>query len=110
MEHGRSKSMRKGVFRNGPIKTFRYNPIKTSNPFDYISPEGKSLVERLIQLDPDSRLSAIEVLHCGWLNEFDYEDVTHVIPSFIFNSCAFFLLDARTFFWQFITMTRVLEI
>ena len=57
----------------------RYNPIKTSNPFDYISPEGKSLVEKLIQLDPDSRFSANEVLNCDWLNEFDYEEVSRVI-------------------------------
>ena len=79
MGNGHSKSVRKGVLRHGPIKTFRYNPIKTSNPFDYISLEGKSLVERLIQLDPDSRFSANEVLNCDWLNEFDYEEVSHEI-------------------------------
>ena len=27
-----------------------------------------------------------------------------------FNSCAFFLLDARTFFWHFSAMTHVTEI
>ena len=30
--------------------------------------------------------------------------------GFFVNSCAFFLLDARTFFWHFSAMTHVTEI
>ena len=37
----------------------------------------------------------------GWSPKLDRQ---------VLNSCAFFLLDSRTFFWQFITKTRVSEI
>ena len=81
---------------------FRYNPIKTSNPFDYITPEGKSLVEKLIQIDPDSRPSANEVLNCDWLYEFDYEEVCHCI--YASNNNALFPGEKRvsvdTRMWQ----------
>ena len=30
--------------------------------------------------------------------------------SLFFNSCAFFLLDTRTFFWHFSAKTRITEI
>ena len=32
------------------------------------------------------------------------------LSSMSFNSCAFFLLDARTFFWHFSAKTRITEI
>ena len=60
-----------------PWPTFCQYPNKTTNPFDYISADGKTLVKNLIQIAPASRLSAVEVLNCDWLYKFDYEKVSH---------------------------------
>lgn len=55
--------------------------IKTSNRYDKLSQNAKSLIGRLLQLAPEKRISLNQISNHGWLDPDDYRSAVEVSES-----------------------------